>query len=548
MDELQQLPCPFLSTDTTGRVLAINSELLALLGGNQDDWLNKPMDNLFPLPSRIFLQTHIWPMLLREETVREIRLQICDSQNHRLPVLVNCKKAQFQGVDCYFWVLFVTVERSRFEVELLEARRRAEASATALTQSEKFVHTITDAMTGPVAYWDAGLYCRFANKTYQAWLGKTSEQVIGMPIKDLLGERLVGLNLPYIQRAMAGESQSFERTLTKGDGIIVNTLTNYVPDFDSHGQVMGMFVIVTDLTVIKRAEEALRMNACVFDNAHEGIMITDAQGTIISVNPAFTQITGYSSQEVLGGNPRLLKSGRHDAVFYAGLWQALTQRERWDGEIWNRHKNGSEFLERQSISVMRGEDGLPMRYIAVFSDITERWEKEELIRHLALHDALTGMPNRAMLLEHLNQLLATTQREQRNLALLFLDLDQFKLVNDRLGHAAGDTVLKLVAQKLRALVRQADIVARLGGDEFVVLLDNPSGQDEVEQIASRIVAAINEPMSFDGHTAHVGTSIGIAMHPVDGTCSTDLLKNADTAMYAAKKSGKNTYRFFQPVG
>ena len=546
MEALQELPCPVLHTDKLGKILGINSDLLTLVGGTQEDWLTKSINGLLPLPSRIFLQTHVWPMLLRENRVREIRLQINDALGHRVPVLVNCKKANFQGTESYLWVLFVTLERSLFEAELLEARSRAEASALALAQREKFIRTITDAMTGPVAYWDIHQHCRFANKTYLAWLGKTSEEVIGMSMNHVLSEQMVQLNMPFIHRAMLGEIQHFEREVTLSDGAVLHSLANYIPDFGSDGKVVGLFVIVTDVTVIKRAEEALRLNACVFDNAHEGIMITDGQGTIVSVNPAFSNITGYAAADVLGKTPRLLKSGRHDAAFHVNLWKTLAGQSKWEGEIWNRHKSGSEFLEQLSISAMLGDDGLPIRYIAVFSDITERWEREELIRHLALHDALTDLPNRTMLIEHLNQLLAINRREPRNLAILFLDLDRFKLVNDTMGHAAGDSVLKLVAERLYSLVRQTDTVARLGGDEFVVLLDNPSSREEVEHIASRIVAAINEPMRIGGETAKVGTSIGIAIHPQHGTLAEELLKNADSAMYAAKKSGKNTYKIFQP--
>ena len=188
--------------------------------------------------------------------------------------------------------------------------------------------------------------------------------------------------------------------------------------------------------------------------------------------------------------------------------------------------------------------GEPCRYISLFHDVTDVWRKDEHVRHLAFHDALTELPNRSLLTERLERHFAMAEREQRGLAVMFLDLDRFKLVNDTLGHEIGDELLKAVAQKLRALVRQTDTVARLGGDEFVIMLDNPANRDEVANIASRIIATVNDPMELRGKSAQVGTSIGIAMYPNDGHSPADLIKNADTAMYRAKNAGKNTYRFF----
>jgi len=197
-----------------------------------------------------------------------------------------------------------------------------------------------------------------------------------------------------------------------------------------------------------------------------------------------------------------------------------------------------------TITVARDAAGEALRYVAVFRDITELWRKDEHIRHLAVHDALTDLPNRSLLMERLGRQIAMCEREQRELAVLFFDLDGFKTVNDTLGHVVGDDVLKAVAQKILVLIRQTDTIARLGGDEFVIMLDNPESREMVAQIASRIIATINEPMIFRGLTAQVGASVGIAMFPGDGSTAADLIASADTAMYAAKTCGKNTYRFF----
>jgi diguanylate cyclase (GGDEF)-like protein/PAS domain S-box-containing protein len=541
---LNQLPCPTLITDKSGNILAVNTDLLALVGGTFEHWLHKPMENFFPPASRIFLQTHVWPMLLSDGNAREIYLKISNAQNQRIPVMMNCRRGLFSGEDSYFWAFFVALERSKFELELLDARNRAESSALALAKRESFVKTVTDAMPGLVAYWDKDLCCRFANKTYLEWFGKLPEAIIGTALQDLLGECLFILNKPYILGALAGETQVFERTLTKADGSTCFTLTNYIPDFDALGAVIGFFVLISDVTTIKTAELELRLAASIFESTVEGIMVTDGQGIILSVNPAFSKITGYTAEEAIGHTPRLLKSNRHDQDFYAALWQSIVSQGCWEGEVWNRRKDGEVFLEWQSITEIHGSTHESVRYVSVFNDITKFWQKDERMRHLAFHDSLTDLPNRTLLMERLDHLLAMTEREQRNIALLFLDLDGFKTGNDKFGHDIGDDLLKRVAQTLLTQVRYLDTVARLGGDEFVILLDNPVNTDEVARIAARIVSIINVPMELRGKSASVGVSIGIAMHPADGHTPTELMKSADTAMYAAKKAGKNTYHFF----
>lgn len=441
----------------------------------------------------------------------------------------------FAGAAALFWSLMMRT---------LTAQEKTEGSALAAAESEHFIKTVTDATPGMVGYWDNDLCCRFANKAYQEWFGKPPEALIGANIQDLLGENLFALNGPYIRGALAGKRQAFERSLTKVDGSISHVWTNYVPDVDSTGLVSGFFVLVTDVTVLKEAEAELKVAASVYQNTTEGIFITDADGTIRSVNPAFTEITGYSAEEAIGQTPRLLKSNRHEPEFYAALWREIADCGHWQGEIWNRRKSGEVFLEWQVVTKIAGIAGEPCRYISLFHDVTDVWHKDEHVRHLAFHDPLTELPNRSLLTERLERQVFMAERERRGLAVMFLDLDRFKLVNDTLGHEIGDELLKAVAQKLQALVRQTDTVARMGGDEFVIMLDNPANRDEVAHIANRIVATINNPMEFLGKSAQVGTSIGIAMYPSDGQAPADLIRNADTAMYRAKNAGKNTYRFF----
>ena len=543
MPTFDLLPCPALVTDRGGVVQSINQCLLDLVGGVKDSWGAKPMDLMFSMASRIFLQTHVWPMLLREGRVCEIRLQLLSDTNKQIPVFVNCQRTAFDSIERFTWVFFVTIERIRYEQDLLEARQRAEEMSVVLAKSERFMRTVADAMPSMIAYWDVQIRCQFANKPYLEWFGQTPQEMIGLPLSTVLGASLFEMNFPYIQGALSGEPQEFERAILKPDGTVGHTLANYIPDINTNGDILGFFALVTDISRLREADAAIRLSASVFEATMEGIMVTDAAATIVSVNPAFTALTGYASEEVIGQNTRILKSGRHNAVFFSTMFQELHESKLWKGEVWSKRKDGSIYLERLCISAICNEAGEVHRYVAVCADITEQWNKEQLVQHMALHDGLTDLPNRSLLMERLAQLIAMSAREPRHIALMFLDLDGFKLVNDTWGHEIGDQVLKTVSQRLLSLLRPSDTVARLGGDEFVLLLDSPESRDNVAMIAARIIEVVNAPMNFDQKIAHVGTSIGIAFSSVEVTTPSDLLKNADDAMYEAKAAGKNSYRF-----
>jgi diguanylate cyclase (GGDEF)-like protein/PAS domain S-box-containing protein len=320
-------------------------------------------------------------------------------------------------------------------------------------------------------------------------------------------------------------------------------LANYIPDKDVAGNVNGFFALVTNISRLREADAAIRLSASVFEATTEGIMVTDTAANIISVNSAFSAVTGYTSDEVVGQNARILKSGRHDEAFFKAMFQKLKTDRIWKGEVWSKRKNGDIYLEQLAISSICDQSGAVLQYVGICSDITEKWDKDQLVRHMALHDGLTGLPNRTLLMERLGQMIVMSRRESRNVTVMFLDLDGFKKVNDTLGHAVGDEVLKTVATRISGLLRNSDTVARLGGDEFIILLDNPESIESISQIGARVIAVINEPMQFGEVEAHVGTSIGIAVFQYGTETSETLLMRADHAMYAAKAAGKNVYRF-----
>lgn len=314
---------------------------------------------------------------------------------------------------------------------------------------------------------------------------------------------------------------------------------------DAEGRPLRMSGTHADITERKMAEAELRIAAAAFE-LQEGMIVTDAENIIIKVNQAFTDITGYSAEEAIGRAPQLLlRSGRQKTSFYAAMSASIETTGAWQGELWNRRKNGEIYPEWHTITVVKGEDGKPSHYVATLTDITERKEAEEKIRQLAFYDPLTHLPNRRLLLERLRHSIEVNRREGKFLALLMLDLDRFKAVNDNLGHAAGDELLQQVANRITVRLREVDVVARLGGDEFVVLLNDIMRPEDAARIAEEIVIDLSKPFQLVlSDNVRIGASIGISLYPQHGTDSETLMANADTALYQAKERGRGCYAYF----
>ena len=302
--------------------------------------------------------------------------------------------------------------------------------------------------------------------------------------------------------------------------------------------------VMLDITDRKVAENELRLAANVFESSQEAVMIMDEARRVVSVNRAFTAVTGLRRDEVVGHLPVVLESGRHDADFLESLWIAAQDDAGWEGELWLRRRDQLVFPAWTRLSAVRDESGAVTHYIGIFDDVSERKAQEARIHHLAQHDFLTGLPNRALLEDRMRKALPLAQRTASRVAVLFLDLDRFKMINDSLGHQMGDQLLKQVARRLAGCVRAADTVSRQGGDEFVLLLQDIAEPGDVAAVARKVLEVIAEPFSIDGMNLSVTPSIGIAVYPEDGTEFPALLKNADAAMYHAKSVGRNNYQFF----
>ncbi|MFT5643841.1 MAG: diguanylate cyclase (GGDEF)-like protein/PAS domain S-box-containing protein [Janthinobacterium sp.] len=310
-----------------------------------------------------------------------------------------------------------------------------------------------------------------------------------------------------------------------------------------------MYAVARDITERKQGEASeLRINAIAFES-QESLMITDAAGVIMRVNRAFTETTGYASDEAVGHTPHLLKSDRHDPDFYRAMWRTLRSTGLWQGEVWNRTKSGNTYPVFLTISAVKAGDGIVTHYVGSQIDMTKRMAAEEMIRSMAFYDPLTGLPNRRLLMDQLRHALASSQRSGRNGAVLFIDLDNFKDINDTLGHNIGDLLLQQTALRLQSCLRSGDVVARLGGDEFVVMLENLSehpaeAATQAEAVGEKCLAVLRQPCPVAQHTCRSTASIGAAMFSDHGQSVEKILKRADIAMYQSKKSGRNTFRFF----
>ena len=394
-----------------------------------------------------------------------------------------------------------------------------------------------------MAVKDASGRYQFANPKFEQCFGFTPGQIIGKTDYQVFPPAVSELFRENELEAMRLRKDiEREETLRLG-GENRHFLVVRFPVFDDDGAITGVCFQATDITERRHAEDQLRLAARVFDRAAEGVVVTDTNLCILTVNDSFSTVTGYPRSEVVGRTPSVLKSGKHSKEFYAEMWDNINTRGWWQGEIWNRKKNGDLYLEWLSINTVKGQDGEIVNYVAMFSDITQVRESQHRVEFLATHDDLTGLPNRTLFNDRLNLALARASRSKERLTVLFLDIDNFKVINDTLGHDVGDKLLKQAASRLQECVRTEDTVARLGGDEFVLLLEG-SERHQAVMSAERIIKALSKSFNLDGRECYVSASVGISMFPDDAHDPNGLMRNADAAMYRAKEQGKNAFQFF----
>lgn len=425
----------------------------------------------------------------------------------------------------------------------LAAKNESEAAAQ---ESQRLLQAIVNTAPPLIYVFDLEGRMQFCNPQVAQTIGQPFEKMIGHVRSAFLPTEIAAQHLANDQKVLATDKVlSIEEDYQERDGKHTY-LTMKSPLHDATGKIIGVVGISTDITSRKQAEKDLQLSATIFDNTADGITITDPTGTIVLTNPAFTQITGYSAEEAIGQNSRILQSSRQDAEFYQNLWQTLGASGTWQGEIWNRRKNGEIYPEWLTITAVLDPSGKVSNYVGVFSDISTIKQTQAELEHLAHFDPLTDLPNRNLFHDRLSHAIERAYRYSQHVAIMVLDLDGFKTVNDSLGHPVGDQLLQQVAHRLKSCIRVEDTVARLGGDEFAIVIANLEHDEHIVDIADKILHTIESPFTIEGHSALVTTSIGIAVYPSDGLTPDLLIRNADAAMYQSKTAGKNSYHFYQP--
>ena len=395
---------------------------------------------------------------------------------------------------------------------------------------------IGQALDGTIQSWNRG-----AERMY----GYSAAEAIGNPFSMLRAPGHLGEIPAFLEKVREGEILHHSEAIhaTK-DGRQIHVDLTLSPVENATGTTIGISTIARDVTERIKNQERLQLWSRVLDQSSEGIFICDPQERILLANRAFEQVTGFSADEAVGNTPRILHSGRQDRAYYADMWKSVLEKGAWQGEMWNRRKSGEFYAEWLSISAVYNHKGAVTHYIGIFSDITVRKQAEQRMVHLAHYDALTDLPNRALLMDRLNQLTKSAQRRKSKVAVVFIDLDRFKEVNDSLGHDAGDVLLQTVAKRFSNAVREEDTVARLGGDEFVVVFQGIRNIQDVAALAQKLFSCLREPVTLKSYEHTVTASMGISLFPDDAMNGQEMIRNADAAMYQAKGSGRNAYHFY----
>ncbi|HLP99008.1 MAG TPA: EAL domain-containing protein [Sideroxyarcus sp.] len=431
---------------------------------------------------------------------------------------------------------------------VLDITRHKQAEQ-ALRDSQKSQQAIIDtALDAVIQMNEDGLITGW-NKQAEKTFGWSLPEALGMPLHELI--------IPPEKRDL--HVRGLQRVMSGGDERMLNS-RNEVEAVHRDGHRLQIELAVTrirfngrtefsafirDISQRKQEEEQLRLAAKVFQGTNEAILISDADNRIVTVNDAFIRTMGYSIDEIKGCNPNMFSSGNHDDNFYEGMWRSLNENGHWQGEIVDRDKHGRLVYKQMTINAVKNQQGVVTNYVAIASDISERKEYDKNVHFLAYYDVLTGLPNRTLLRDRIGQMIATSHRDRQSFALLFLDLDRFKYINDSMGHSVGDRLLQSVAQRLQGCVREGDTVSRIGGDEFIVLLREIDEQG-VTLVAEKLLKALATPYDLGGQIISTYASIGIALYPEHATDIDVLMKNADAAMYRAKEDGRNNFKFFTP--
>ncbi|MCP8466871.1 EAL domain-containing protein [Pseudomonas sp. ZM23] len=445
--------------------------------------------------------------------------------------------------------LFVAGSAMLLFVLLHRQFRHQQATISSLSDREKRLSRALNVVEDGIWDWDL--------RTHRVYYSPGYASLIGLPGDRLSDDFLLWENrlhpedhdtaLAAYQDHIDGLSEQLDCVyrIRHGDGSYRWVHARGRVERDVDGTALRMTGVSRDITRQRSNEDHLRQAAAVFEATQEGLLVTDSRGVIVHTNPSFSRITGYDARDVLGLQPSILKSGRQDAAFYRRMWETLQNEDVWSGEIWNRRKSGEVYPQWQHIRAVRNDQGELTHYVAVFSDLSSLKRSQHELDFLAHHDPLTALPNRLLLRERIEQALARAEREQGGGALLVIDLDHFKHINDSLGHSTGDLLIKAVAERLQGCLDERCSLARLGGDEFAVILESPQ-QQHASSLAQRLLETMNAPFMVNGQTIYMSVSLGVSLFPEDARNVDHLMQHADAALFQAKASGRSLYAFYTP--
>ncbi len=513
-------------------------------------YINPVLERTYDKPKEYFLgrtPMECFPDGRYSEYQRRVIATAATGSNYEMEMAMPMANGEVE----YHFIRFVPERNEKDEVISVLAigtditeRKRAEL---ALAAREREFRSLAESLPDNIIRYDRKGVTVYVNPVLERTLGESATAMIGATPREHHPDGSYEDYAQLLDVVLAsGEAGELEKQHLDQNGGEHLSQIRMVPEFDDDGEVVGVLAIGRDITETRRAEEKLRLAASVFTSTSEGIIVSDTDNRILDVNEAFTRITGYTREEVIGENPSLLSYGRQAPEFYAEMWRTLQQTGHWAGEIWNQRSDGEEYAVWLTISVVNDDQGKLSHYVAVFADITLIKEQERQLQRIAHHDALTGLPNRLLFLDRLKQAVAQARRSGGLLAVCYGDLDGFKPVNDRYGHEAGDNVLVTIGKRMQECVRVGDTVGRIGGDEFVILLMDLEGVEECRMVLTRLLNTIAQPIQLGGHSVSVSASLGVALFPQDDADPDLLLRHADQAMYQAKRGGKSSYRLFDP--
>ena len=456
---------------------------------------------------------------------------------------------QTEEVQVWKGLVFVLLTGALLYLTISRHLGRQARIGTALRASEERLSLALSATEDGLWDWDLRRQSVYYSPGYHALLGMMDGEL--SDDRDQWLQLLHPEDRPIYQRVLdelmeARQDTAYENSyrLRHRDGSYRWVLSRGRLRLDAQGRPERFIGTVKDITQRRADADSLRQAAAVFESTQEGVLVTDAQQTIVHINPAFSRITGYSEAEILGKHPTLLKSGRHDAAFYQHLWHTLQTQGIWSGEVWNRRKDGEIYPQWQCIRAIRGDHGLLSHYVAVFSDISVLKHSQQELDHLAHHDALSNLPNRLLFSERVEHALQRAQRDDDRGAVLVVDLDHFKHINESLGHNVGDLLLKATGERLASRLGSGSTLARLGGDEFAVLSEDCTQAEQAAHLAQALIDCLNAPFLLDGRELFISASVGICLYPDDAKTVDDVLRNADSALFKAKSSGREGFAFY----